>query len=47
MGNQKFHEGRPFTTPWFKAKHANSYVNGETTQTQNLIILKRQVRKQS
>lgn len=36
-----------FTSPHFNPKHSNSQANGETTQTQNLIILKRQIRKNS
>jgi hypothetical protein len=47
MGNQKNHEGKPFTTPWAKSKHAHSQINGETQQSQDLIILKRQTRKQA
>jgi hypothetical protein len=47
MGNQKFHNGKPFTTPWAKSKHAHSQINGETQQSQDLIILKRQTRKQA
>lgn len=37
----------PFTAPWYRPKHAHSQVNGETQQTQDLIILKRQIRKNS
>lgn len=48
MGNQKFFANKPFTTPWANpAKHAHSQINGETQQSQHLIILKRQVRKQA
>jgi len=37
----------PFSQPWANPKHAHSQVNGETQQTQNLIILQRQTRKRS
>jgi hypothetical protein len=37
----------PFKQPWANPKHAQSQVNGETQQTQHLIILKRQTRKQA
>jgi hypothetical protein len=47
MGNQKFFQNRPFTTPWYTPKHSHSQINGETQQSQDLIILKRQTRKQS
>jgi hypothetical protein len=47
MGNQKFHEGRPFAKPWANSKHAHSQINGESKLTQDLIILKHQTRKQS
>lgn len=36
-----------FTQPWAKAKHSHAQVNGETQQTQDLIILERQTRKRS
>lgn len=47
MGYQKFFQNKPFSTPWASAKHQHSQINGETQQTQDLIILKRQTRKQS
>lgn len=37
----------PFTAPWYRPKHAHAQVNGETQQTQDLIILERQTRKRS
>jgi YpzG-like protein len=37
----------PFNQPWANPKHAHSQVNGETQQSQDLIILKRQTRKQA
>jgi YpzG-like protein len=37
----------PFNQPWANPKHAQSQVNGETQQTQNLIILEAQTRKRS
>ncbi len=36
-----------FSQPWANPKHAHAQVNGQTQQTQDLIILKRQTRKQS
>jgi hypothetical protein len=36
-----------FSQPWANPKHAFSQVNGQTQQTQNLIILEAQTRKQS
>jgi hypothetical protein len=52
MGNNKNFFGdnpysSPFTSPHFRPKRAHSQVNGETQQTQDLIILKRQIRKNS
>lgn len=47
MGNGKFFQNKPFTTPWYSPKHAHSQINGETRLSQDLIILKRQTRKQS
>jgi hypothetical protein len=47
MGNQKFFQNKPFSTPWANAKHQHSQINGESKETQDLIILKRQTRKQS
>ncbi|WP_081810690.1 YpzG family protein [Bacillus sp. UNC438CL73TsuS30] len=47
MGNQKFFQNKPFSTPWANPKHAHSQINGESKETQDLIILKRQTRKQS
>ncbi|WP_141434362.1 YpzG family protein [Bacillus sp. 03113] len=35
----------PFTTPWSNPKHAHSQVNGETQQTQDHIILHKEMRK--
>lgn len=37
----------PFSTPWANPKHAHAQVNGETQQTQDLIILEAQTRKRS
>ncbi|MED1204978.1 YpzG family protein [Heyndrickxia acidicola] len=37
----------PFNRGWYRPKHGYSQANGQTTQTQNLIILKRQTRKQA
>jgi YpzG-like protein len=45
MANQRF-KG-PFQHPWSTPKHTWSQINGETKETQNLIILKRQTRKQA
>ncbi|WP_072581050.1 YpzG family protein [Bacillus weihaiensis] len=36
-----------YTQPWANPKHAHAQVNGETQQTQDLIILERQTRKRS
>ncbi|HEY2420657.1 MAG TPA: YpzG family protein [Neobacillus sp.] len=47
MGNQKSFQNKPFSTPWANPKHAHSQINGETQQTQDLIILKHQTRKQA
>jgi hypothetical protein len=52
MGNsKKFLQGNPysspFTAPWYRPKKAHSQVNGETQQTQDLIILEKQTRKRS
>ncbi|AIE59142.1 YpzG family protein [Bacillus methanolicus] len=52
MGNiKKYFDNNPnsssFTAPWYNPKHAHSQVNGETQLTQDLIILKKQTRKQS
>ncbi|MGM0790215.1 MAG: YpzG family protein [Bacillota bacterium] len=37
----------PFTGPFYRPKHAHAQVNGQTQQSQDLIILKRQTRKQA
>ncbi|WP_069202992.1 YpzG family protein [Bacillus testis] len=37
----------PFETTWTSQKHAKARINGQTQQTQSLIILERQTRKQS
>ncbi|MBP3040925.1 YpzG family protein [Bacillaceae bacterium Marseille-Q3522] len=37
----------PFDSPWYNPKRAFSQVNGETQQTQSLIILENQTRKRS
>ncbi|MDM5226861.1 MULTISPECIES: YpzG family protein [Bacillaceae] len=52
MGNSKKFFGdnpysSPFTSPNFRPKKAHSQVNGETQQTQDLIILEAQTRKRS
>ncbi|MGM7724149.1 YpzG family protein [uncultured Metabacillus sp.] len=51
MGTKKrFYDNiysNPYHQPWANPKHAHSQVNGETMLTQDLIILKRQTRKQS
>lgn len=52
MGNsKKFFENNPysssFTSPNYRPKRAHSQVNGETQQTQDLIILERETRKRS
>lgn len=45
MANQRF-KG-PFQHPWTTPKHTWSQINGETKETQNLIILKRMTRNQA
>jgi hypothetical protein len=48
--NKKFFDNlhsNPFQQPWANPKHAHSQANGETQQTQDLIILKRQTRKRA
>ncbi|KAB2492522.1 YpzG family protein [Priestia endophytica] len=35
----------PFQQAWSSPKHASSQVNGETQQTQGLIVLEKQMRK--
>ncbi|RSK26146.1 YpzG family protein [Bacillus sp. HMF5848] len=48
--HKKFYDqlySNPFNQPWASRKHANAQVNGETQQTQNLIILENQTRKRS
>ncbi|MCM2533868.1 YpzG family protein [Neobacillus pocheonensis] len=47
MGNQKFFQNKPFSTPWANAKHAHSQINGESKLTQDLIILKHETKKRS
>lgn len=52
MGNMKnnFHNNvykSPFEQTWTNRKHMWSQVKGQTQQTQNLIILEHQTRKQS
>lgn len=37
----------PYNGPWTNAKHAKAQVNGQTQQTQHLIILERETRKRS
>lgn len=37
----------PFNQAFYNVKHAHSQVNGQTTQTQDLIILENQTRKRS
>lgn len=37
----------PFQQPWANPKHAWAQINGETKQTQNLIVLERETRKRS
>lgn len=37
----------PFNSNWSNAKHAKAQVNGQTQQTQPLIILERETRKRS
>ncbi|PMC33844.1 YpzG family protein [Metabacillus halosaccharovorans] len=48
--HKKFYDNmysNPFNQPWANPKHAHAQVNGQTQQSQDLIILKRQTRKQS
>jgi hypothetical protein len=47
--SNKFDENyvSPFNQAFYNAKHAHSQANGNTVQTQDLIILKRQTRKRS
>ncbi|MBA4536328.1 YpzG family protein [Bacillus aquiflavi] len=49
MKNQFFqnHYSNPFKSPWYSPKHAKAQVNGETQQTQSLIILENETRKNS
>jgi hypothetical protein len=52
MGNsKKFFDknsySSPFTSPNYRTKHAHSQVNGETKETQDIIILHHQIRKNS
>lgn len=35
----------PFASPWANPKHAHSQVNGQSQQTQDLIILENIVKK--
>jgi hypothetical protein len=47
---KKFYDNiysNPFQRPWANPKHSHAQVNGETQQTQDLIILERQTRKRS
>lgn len=37
----------PFNSLWTNPKHAKAQVNGQTQQTQPLIILERETRKRS
>jgi hypothetical protein len=37
----------PFNKAFYNPKHAHSQANGQTTQTQDLIILEAQTRKRS
>jgi hypothetical protein len=48
--HKKFFDNRhstPFQQPWANPKHAHAQVNGQTQQTQDLIILENQTRKRS
>lgn len=36
-----------FNAPWYSPKHSYAQINGETQQTQNLIILEAETRKRS
>ncbi|WP_078408432.1 YpzG family protein [Priestia abyssalis] len=48
--NKKFFDNRhsnPFQQPWANPKHAHAQVNGQTQQTQDLIILQHEARKRS
>ncbi|MFY4776474.1 YpzG family protein [Metabacillus sp. RGM 3146] len=40
-------KSQAYPQPWANAKHAHSQVNGETQQSQNLVILQRETRKRS
>ncbi|MDF0725917.1 YpzG family protein [Cytobacillus suaedae] len=47
---KKFYDNlysNPFQQAWANPKHSWAQVNGETKQTQNLIILENQTRKRS
>ncbi|MCY8234076.1 YpzG family protein [Priestia endophytica] len=46
--NQFSNQGyqNPFQQPGSSPKHASSQVNGETQQTQGLIVLEKQMRKE-
>lgn len=41
------HYSSVFTSPTYNHKHLNAQVNGETQQSQSLIILERETRKNS
>lgn len=52
MANMKnnFYQNKyssPFTKAFYNPKHAHSQANGQTTQTQNMIILEAETRKRS
>ncbi|MEL3974002.1 YpzG family protein [Rossellomorea oryzaecorticis] len=52
MANMKnnFYQNKyssPFNKGFYNPKHAHSQANGQTTQTQNMIILEAETRKRS
>ncbi len=47
MAKPKMFSHKKFNAPNFRPKRAHSQINGETQQSQNLVILEAETRKRS